>query len=187
MIRCEETLEEMALALSGEPGGGRSPEVEEHLRGCASCAAEGARLGGVLDALRREQPPDPGPHYWRTFGIRLRTRIAGDRVRSRMRAFAAVAAAAVIMASGGLVGYRLSFRPSPPTGGGGMEVPSAEDQADARLGTLLERAAADARGQRDLERILDELTPASPLELEEAIAPLPQPEGEAPGGELPGT
>ena len=69
-MKCENIREEfMETLLSGSAVA--SPDVQEHLRSCATCAHELASLRQTMALLDEWQAPQPSPY----FGSRLRARV----------------------------------------------------------------------------------------------------------------
>lgn len=106
MTGCPEARDQLAQLISGEMEPEVRREIETHLRDCPGCAAEAEGIRRALSLLEAEDPPDPGVSYWSSFGGRLRTRIAATERRRRTLHLAALAAAAVLVATLAVVQLR---------------------------------------------------------------------------------
>src|SRR6266571_2604185 len=100
---CQKARDGLAQLLSGEMEPETRREIETHLRACPGCAAEAEGIRRALSLLETEVFPDPGLPYWSSFVGRLRTRIAASQKRRRTVRLAALAAAAVLVATLALV------------------------------------------------------------------------------------
>jgi anti-sigma factor RsiW len=69
-MKCENIREEMMETLLSGPEGA-SPEVQEHLRNCATCAQELASFRQTMALLDEWRAPEPSPY----FSSRLRARV----------------------------------------------------------------------------------------------------------------
>jgi len=193
---CQKARDRLAQLVSGEMEPETRREIETHLHACPDCAAEAESVRRALSLLETEVPPDPGAPYWSSFGGRLRTRIAASERRRRTLRQAALAAAAVLVATVSLV-YLRHGAPSRQiaTGPAGESQPASPApehltgshpapprpapahapsvaEAEARLDALLRQAAAEGQDPRDLETILDEVAPAHPLDGADALSHL---------------
>jgi anti-sigma factor RsiW len=100
-MECEKLRQEfMDAVLSGVQT--VSPETQEHLRGCAACAAELASLQQTMSLLDEWQAPEPSPY----FDTRLLARVREESLAPArdwltwLRRPAIAAAAAVLIAVG---------------------------------------------------------------------------------------
>src|SRR5271166_14047 len=69
-MKCENIREEMMETLLSGPEAA-SPEVQEHLRNCATCAQELASFRQTMALLDEWRAPEPSPY----FSSRLRARV----------------------------------------------------------------------------------------------------------------
>jgi len=102
-MKCDKLREEfMEAVLSGPQAA--SPEIQEHLRACASCAEELASLQQTMALLDEWQAPEPSPYFASRLHARLREEAAvparGWLVWLRRPVVAAVAVVLVIVSAG---------------------------------------------------------------------------------------
>ncbi len=96
------TQEDIVAAYYGEPGS------EEHLRTCADCQADLARLATVLDRVTAPEVPEPADDYETRVWERLRWRMRVEKKQAKHGWMKWAAAAAVVMLAfiGGLLWKR---------------------------------------------------------------------------------
>lgn len=96
------TQEDIVSAYYGEP------VSEEHLRTCAECQAELARLATVLDRVTAPDVPEPADDYETRVWDRLRWRMRVEKKQAKQSWMKWAAAAAVVMLAfaGGLLWKR---------------------------------------------------------------------------------
>ena len=96
------TQEDIVTAYYGDP------VSEEHLRACAECQAELARLATVLDRVTAPDVPEPGEDYEARVWDRLRWRMRVEKKQAKQSwmKWAAVAAVAMLAFVGGLLWKR---------------------------------------------------------------------------------
>ena len=101
------TQEDIVAAYYGEPGS------EEHLRTCADCQADLARLATVLDRVTAPEVPEPADDYETRVWDRLRWRMVVERKQTKQSWMKWAAAAAVVMLAfiGGLLWKRDAAAP----------------------------------------------------------------------------
>lgn len=102
-MKCEKIREEfMEAVLSGPQAA--SPEIQEHLRACTSCAAELASFQQTMALLDEWQAPEPSPYFVSRLHARLRDEAAtparGWLVWLRRPVIAAVAAVLIVVSAG---------------------------------------------------------------------------------------
>ena len=102
-MKCDKLREEfMEAVLSGPQAA--SPEIQEHLRACASCAEELASFQQTMALLDEWQAPEPSPYFASRLHARLREEAAvparGWLVWLRRPVVAAVAVVLVIVSAG---------------------------------------------------------------------------------------
>lgn len=97
------TQEDIVAAYYGEPGS------EEHLRTCADCQADLARLATVLDRVTAPEVPEPADDYETRVWERLRWRMRVEEKREKKTGWmkwTAVAAVTLLAFIGGLLWKR---------------------------------------------------------------------------------
>jgi hypothetical protein len=117
----------MVEGLYGELDPARVRELDDHLSGCADCAALYAGMRATLATMRRRRRPDPGTEFWDGYWQRLEERVArearegsaADASRfARRRSIGSwgyrAAAAVVVLAAGVWIG-RTVLGPAPRT------------------------------------------------------------------------
>ncbi|MGB8771417.1 MAG: hypothetical protein WCC92_17495 [Candidatus Korobacteraceae bacterium] len=79
-----------------------SPQLQEHLRSCATCAGELASFQQTMSALDEWQTPEPSPYFSSRLRARMREAAAMQPVGwlAWLRRPVAVAAAVVLVAAG---------------------------------------------------------------------------------------
>jgi hypothetical protein len=127
---CERVQELMPEALYGELDPSRVHELNEHLGGCAPCAALYAELGATLETMGRRERPDPGAAFWDGYWQRLQDRVAREETVAAAGRFGPrrplvswgyrVAATVAVLAAGVWIG-RTVLAPRP---GGGVSEPA---------------------------------------------------------------
>lgn len=158
-LRCQEVEELLLDYVEGELIAPRQAEVERHLRGCTACAGEQRRIETLRQALREDEPPDPGAAFWRSFPDRVwhayQTEINridavpagwGARLRRALAPledlFAAPrwvpVAAALVLAVG--VGYFVLHAPAPGLDAAAYQ---ARIRSDQNLAALAREAAVE--------------------------------------------
>lgn len=70
-LRCRDVEEMLVDYLEGELREDQRTDVENHVRGCASCAVARSEFEGLREALRRDTTPDPGTAFWKSFPERV--------------------------------------------------------------------------------------------------------------------
>ena len=138
------TLEALARLLDEAPG----TEERGHLAGCDVCREELAALRGQTDALASLPKLVPAPDGW----AELRDRLEGERLiagaaRRRFSGPIRAAAAVVLFAGGGLLGYGVRGDAEEASGATADRTVAAETGA----GTALEPAGPP--GQGGLQRV----------------------------------
>jgi len=83
-MKCEKLRHELMEALLNGPQS-VSSEMQEHLAGCAVCAAELASLQQTMGLLDEWQTPEPSPY----FNTRLRARIREEAIAPAERSWLA--------------------------------------------------------------------------------------------------
>jgi predicted anti-sigma-YlaC factor YlaD len=76
-MKCEEIRGLMPDVAAGV--GEASPEMNEHLRGCAACASKLADLRKTMALLDEWQAPEPSPYFDTRLQARLREEVARPR------------------------------------------------------------------------------------------------------------
>ena len=103
-MKCDEIQEMLLDAASGT--GATTPVLNEHLRGCATCANKFAGMQETMALLDEWQVPEPSPY----FDTRLMARVREERAKPRRSAWLswlrapalAGALALVLMVAGGI-------------------------------------------------------------------------------------
>ena len=165
-MTCPEVLERLPGFAAGEAGPEERRLLESHLGGCAGCAAEADRLAAIVEALRRDDVPDPGESYWTAYGGRLRQRIAGRERAGRAVRMRLLAAAAVLVLAAGLafVIDRPWREPDAPAG------PAAAAPSQPAIGTAIREPdleailarAAEGRDPESIDAVLDDVFAGDP-------------------------
>jgi hypothetical protein len=120
----------MVLDLYGEAGRTDIGRLEEHLRGCASCAAEKSEMRRLFTLLDEHKPEDASAADWEMAwkgiqaGIREKTPAHRLSPAPRWR-FAYAGAALVLVLAAGIVIGRFGFGPSPRPGVSGAQAAAA--------------------------------------------------------------
>jgi len=117
-VNCQASHNLLQQRLDGTPI--ESPELLEHLRGCADCRTLEQATRRLQDGLRRLTPPLPPPD----FAARIADRVLLDRRRTRRRAKRRWAVTLALAA--GLfiaLGLRLDWRGQSPTRESGTSEP----------------------------------------------------------------
>jgi hypothetical protein len=82
-MKCEEIDDLMLDVAAG--AGEATPAMDEHLRGCAACAARLADMRKTMAVLDEWQAPEPSPY----FDTRLAARMREERAKPRRAAWLA--------------------------------------------------------------------------------------------------
>lgn len=151
--------EDIVAAYYGEPAS------EEHLRTCAECQAELARVAAVLDRVTAPEVPEPAHDYETRVWERLRWRMrveAKRETKTGWMKWTAVAALTLLAFIGGLLWRREA-------------VPVVQEARTTTTSTTSQTAASSSQQQRDRvllvvvndhfdrsERVLVELTNITP-------------------------
>lgn len=78
MTTCDRYQSWMVEALYDDMDDARRGEFEDHVHGCAQCAALFSELQATAQVMNRRRRPDPGPEFWDGFARRLEERVAGE-------------------------------------------------------------------------------------------------------------
>jgi anti-sigma factor RsiW len=100
-MKCEKIREELVETLLSRAEAA-SPEVEEHLRNCATCAQEVASLRQTMALLDEWRAPEPSPYFSARLRARVREEAAAQPVGwlAWLRRPVVAAAAMVLVAVG---------------------------------------------------------------------------------------
>ena len=98
----EQALAERLSQPAGTAPVPAAPGLTQHLAVCAACRGHEAETRTLMETLRDQAVPDPGPSYWRRFPARVRVAIESPGRPRRRRAvlawpaWTALAAAALL-------------------------------------------------------------------------------------------
>ena len=129
-MNCKKALELMVLDLYGENGAAEKARLEEHLRGCAACAAEKAEMRRLFSLLDEHKPEDaPAADWekaWKGIQVGIREKTAAHPLSPAPRwRFAYAGAALVLVLAAGIVIGRFGFGPAPRSGVSGAQTAAA--------------------------------------------------------------
>jgi predicted anti-sigma-YlaC factor YlaD len=103
-MKCDEIQEMLLDAASGT--GATTPVLNEHLRGCATCANKFAGMQETMALLDEWQAPEPSPYFDTRFAARMREERAKPQRATWLAWFRAPALAGalalVLMVAGGV-------------------------------------------------------------------------------------
>jgi predicted anti-sigma-YlaC factor YlaD len=114
-MKCEEIDDQILDVAAG--AGESTPALDEHLRGCTTCAAKLADMRKTMALLDEWQAPEPSPY----FNTRLAARMREERARPERAAWLswfrlpvlAGALAVVLMMAGGIRWFTGPIPPPP--------------------------------------------------------------------------
>ncbi len=100
-MMCEKLRDDLMEAVLSGPQAA-SPQLQEHLRSCASCARELASFRHTMSVLDEWQVPEPSPYFTTRLHAQMRESAATqpNGWLSWLRRPAAMAAAVVLVAAG---------------------------------------------------------------------------------------
>lgn len=165
MTTCDRYQSWMVEALYAELDDARRGEFEDHVRGCAECAALFSELQATADVMNRRRRPDPGPEFWDGFTRQLEERVARegsavvDASRfARRRSLGSwgyrVAAVIAVMAAGIWIGRTMLAPPGADTPQVALE-PARDSSPRNPEATQDSSATQVARDEEEVPRPID--------------------------------
>lgn len=150
MNTCERIQELFVEALYDELHGEQKNALEEHLKGCAACAAEFTAMRSTLKVMDGRVRPEPEAAFWQNFDAKLQQRMIESKsskpivipFHRRVPQWAWQAAAALILVGLGVVIGRSYMKEESP----------AQTARNVPVTAPIHTVSTDAETKRFLER-----------------------------------